>query len=180
MSDLPNQSLLLEGDADYTITDLVPLEKLQKIQGAFANGNDIVSTLTDAAGVPITVPSNHSPVCTLIRATQKGLAKCVYSGKQLGQKARENQAPIRQRCFSIGFTDAAAPFVVNRRHIANWLVGQYQVGEVDEVRERVYAEEIGANPDEMIRGRFTPCRSLPWNSVTISFRSSVSWPMKFP
>jgi PAS domain S-box-containing protein len=97
------------------------------------------------------VPSNHSTVCTLIRDTPKGLANCIYSGKQLGRKAREILAPIRQCCYSIGFTDAAAPIIVNGRHIANWLIGQFQIGKVDEPRVREYAKEIGTDPDEMVR-----------------------------
>lgn len=147
----PKHALAGDGEIHYVITDLVPLEKLQKIQDAFAKGNDIASTLTDLEGVPITVPSNHSPVCALIRNTAKGLANCIYSGKQLGRKARENLAPIRQSCCSIGFTDAAAPIIVNGRHIANWLIGQFQVGKVDAPRVREYAKEIGADPDQMVR-----------------------------
>ncbi len=137
--------------SDYSLLDLIPLEKLQRIQDAFASANNIASTLTDPQGVAITAPSNHCRVCTMIRETEKGTANCVFSGKQLGRLAREKQRPIHQRCYSIGFTDAAAPIVVNGRHIANWLIGQYQVGEVDKSRVRQYALEIGADPEEMVR-----------------------------
>lgn len=136
-------------DEAYSITDLIPLEKLQYIQDAFAKGNNVASSLTDIEGQPITVPSNHSPVCALIRATEQGLNNCIHSGKQLGIKARQQQAPIRKRCLSIGFSDAAAPIIVNGRHIANWLMGQYHVDEVDEARVRQYALEIGADPQAM-------------------------------
>jgi PAS domain S-box-containing protein len=135
----------------YAITDLIPLEKLQLIQDAFAKGNNVASTLTDTKGVPITAGSNHSAVCTLIRATQKGLENCICSGEILGTKARDGQKPIRQSCYGIGFADAAAPIVVNGRHIANWLIGQYHVGEVNETRVREYALEIGADPGKMVR-----------------------------
>lgn len=148
-------------DEGYSITDLIPLEKLQYIQDAFAKGNNVASSLTDTEGQPITVPSNHSPVCVLIRATEKGLSNCTHSGKQLGIKARQQQAPIRQRCFSIGFSDAAAPVIVNGRHIANWLIGQYHVDEVDEVRVRQYALEIGADPEAMAKA----FQSMPKHST---------------
>jgi PAS domain S-box-containing protein len=138
-------------DGRYSITDLIPLEKLQYIQDAFAKGNNVASSLTDTEGQPITMPSNHSPVCVLIRATEKGLNNCIHSGKQLGIKARQQLAPIRQRCFSIGFSDAVAPVIVNGRHIANWLIGQYHVDEVDEARVRQYALEIGADPEAMTK-----------------------------
>jgi PAS domain S-box-containing protein len=147
-----SSSDLLDGDEQsYTITDLIPLEKLQLIQDAFAKGNNVASTLTDTKGVPITMGSNHSGVCTLIRATPKGLENCMRSGEILGRKAKELQQPISQNCYSIGFTDAAAPIVVNGRHIANWLIGQYHVGAVNESRVRDYAIQIGANPQELVR-----------------------------
>ena len=140
-----------EYDDFYTITDFIDLAKLQQIQDTFAEANSVASSLTDVEGIPITQPSNHSKVCELIRATEKGLANCIFSGKQLGRKASEKQKYVHQKCYSIGFTDAAAPIIVNGKHIANWLIGQYSVGKVDEVRVREYALEIDANPEEMIQ-----------------------------
>ncbi len=148
-------------DERFSITDLIPLEKLQYIQDAFAKGNNVASSLTDTDGQPITMPSNHSRVCVLIRATEKGLNNCIHSGKQLGIKARQQLAPLRQRCFSIGFSDAVAPVIVNGRHIANWLIGQYHVDEVDEARVRQYALEIGADPEAMTKA----FQSMPKHSA---------------
>lgn len=147
----PPSSSQPDFDDFFTITDLIDLEKLQEIQDAFAYANEVASTLTDTEGVPITRPSNHSKVCTMIRGTEKGLQNCIYSGKQLGRKARESQKSIRHLCYSVGFIDAAAPIIVNGKHIANWLIGQYHVGQVDEVRIREYALEIDADPDELAR-----------------------------
>ncbi len=138
-------------DACYSITDLIDLKKLQEIQDTFAAANEVASSLTDVNGVPVTRPSNHSKVCAMIRATTKGLENCIYSGKELGRKAHESKKSIHKQCASIGFTDAVAPIVVNGKHIANWLIGQYHVAKVDVARVRKYAEEIGADPDEMAR-----------------------------
>ena len=137
-------------DDFQSITDLIDLERLQKLQDAFAVANEVASTLTGIDGIPITRPSNHSKVCDMIRATEIGLKKCIFSGKELGRKAREQQTPIHHRCFSVGFTDAAAPIIVNGRHIANWLIGQYHIGAVNESRIREYALEIGAPSDVMV------------------------------
>ncbi len=134
----------------YRITDLISLEKLQRLQDAFAKSNNVASTLTDPDGRPITALSNHSAVCTMIRTTARGLEKCMFSGRQLGRKARQQLSPVRQPCVGIGFTDAAAPIIVNGRHIANWIIGQYHVGEVDELRVQEYAEAIGADPEAMV------------------------------
>ncbi len=134
----------------FTITDLIDLEKIQEIQDVFAEANGVAVTLTDANGVPVTQPSNYSKVCDQIRATEKGRAKCMISGKELGLISIQRQCAVHHQCLSIGFTDAAAPIIVQGKHIANWVIGQCHVGNVDESRVREYAKEIGAKADEMV------------------------------
>lgn len=143
------QTSHLAQNRQYSLTDLIPLEKLQKIQDAFAIANQVASTITDPDGVPITRASNYCAVCTMIRATETGLQKCIASGKRLGDMAHTQQHPVHRECSSIGFTDAAAPIIVQGKHIANWLIGQYHTHEVDEQRIIEYAEEIGADPQKM-------------------------------
>lgn len=133
------------------ITDLIDLERLQRIQDSFAEANSVASSLTDVEGLPITRLSNHSKVCNRIRATEKGRKNCIFSGKELGRKAGDKRHSIHQQCYSIGFTDAVAPIIINGKHIANWMIGQYHVGKVDEARVRDYALEIGADPVEMVQ-----------------------------
>ena len=109
---------------EWQLTDLVHLEKLQQIQDAFAKANEVASTITDIHGVPITRESNHCRVCEIIRASPKGLANCIKSGEHLGLQAALLKKPYQQMCLSLGFTDAAAPIVVEGQHIANWVGGQ--------------------------------------------------------
>lgn len=137
-------------ESSYLLTDLVPLEKLQKIQDAFASANTVASTITTLDGTPITRPSNHCDVCKMIRATEKGLNNCMKSAKKLGQETASRMKPLHKRCLSCGFSDGAAPIIVNGRHIANWLVGQYHVRDVDVQRIQQYAREIGANESIMV------------------------------
>ncbi len=134
----------------YSLTDLVSLEKLQQIQDAFAEANGVAATIVELDGTPITKPSNHSDVCTMIRATQRGLEKCKKSGQYLGQKAARRMTPFHQKCLSCGFCDAAAPILVNGQHIANWLIGQYHTLDVDGTRIREYSREIGADEEKMV------------------------------
>ncbi|WP_167506002.1 PocR ligand-binding domain-containing protein [Desulfosediminicola flagellatus] len=137
-------------DDNFTITDLIPLAKLQALQDAFAEANQVASTIVTLDGVAITEPSNHSKVCLMVRSTAKGLANCIQSGKILGQAATRSKKPIHYTCQSIGFTDAAAPIIVNGRHIGNWLIGQYDIGDADEQSVREYALKIGADPELMV------------------------------
>jgi ligand-binding sensor protein len=138
---------LLDG---LLLTDLIDLDELQTLQDAFARANKIAATIVNVYGEPITRPSNHSPVCTLIRQTSVGFANCVRSGKILGLKSLERKEPHSIKCHSVGFMDACAPIVIQGVHVANWLIGQNCVGDVDEARIAAYAEEIEADREEML------------------------------
>jgi len=133
----------------YSLTDLVKIEKLQQIQDAFAEANDVAATIVALDGTPITRPSNHSEVCTMVRATERGIEKCKKSGEHLGQEAARRMKPFHKQCLSCGFSDAAAPILVNDQHIANWMIGQYHIRDVDETRIREYSREIGADEEKM-------------------------------
>ncbi len=133
----------------FTLTELVDLDKLQQIQDTFAESSQVAATIIELDGTPITRLSNHSRVCTMVRATESGLANCMVSGEQLGLEAAKRMQPFHKACLSCGFTDAAAPIIVNGVHIANWMIGQYHVGNVDEEHIRDYAREIGADEEEM-------------------------------
>lgn len=135
----------------HHLTELVSVEKLQQIQDSFADANQIASTITEVDGTPITRPSNHSKVCTMIRATVEGKQNCKISGEHLGLEAARLQKPFHKMCLSCGFSDAAAPIIVDGKHIANWLIGQYHVRDVDEKRIREYSREIDADEEEMVR-----------------------------
>ncbi|SHO52922.1 PocR ligand-binding domain-containing protein [Desulfopila aestuarii] len=135
---------------NYTLPDLVSLELLQRIQDSFAIANQVASTITDVNGNPITRFSNHSGVCKIVRNSEKGLANCIRSAEALGQQAAETQKPFYKKCLSCGFADAAAPIIVDGHHIANWLIGQYYIGDVDDKRIIEYAAEIDVDPDSML------------------------------
>ncbi len=133
----------------YSLSDLIHVEKLQEIQDSFAEAHGVASTITELDGTPITRPSNHSQVCTMVRATKLGLSLCIESGEHLGLEAAKIMQPIHQKCLSCGFTDAAAPIVVAGQHIANWLIGQNHIRGVDEKRIREFSQKIGADEDKM-------------------------------
>lgn len=141
----------------YNLIELIEIEKLQQIQDAFAAATHVASTIVDTNGTPITSPSNHSRVCSIVRSSPKGLENCIRSGKILGQRAAKSLSPFHQKCFSCGFVDAAAPIIVNGHHIANWLVGQYYIGDANESSIAAYSREIDVSEEEMV----TALREMP-------------------
>lgn len=144
-----NKEINTDLEPAYSLTDLVSLKKLQQIQDAFAEANGVAATIVELDGTPITRPSNHSDVCNMIRATRKGMERCKKSGEYLGQEAALRMKPFHKQCLSCGFSDAAAPILVNGHHIANWLIGQNHIHDVDEARIREYSREIGADEEKM-------------------------------
>lgn len=135
---------------DTSLTDLIDLQHLQQIQDCFTKATGVASIISDVDGNPITKPSNFCGVCEAIRATKTGNQRCVESDRILGEKARRLLTPTYQECLSCGFVDASAPIIVAGKHIANWLIGQTNVMGVDRRRIQEYAEEIGADPEEML------------------------------
>lgn len=135
--------------AKFSLTDLIPLKTLQHLQDSFAVSNGVASTITDSNGEPITRPSNYCKVCILIRETKKGFEKCKFSGKVLGLNSLNQNKPYYHHCKSVGFIDAAAPIVIEGDHIANWLIGQTCTGGVDEQQIRSFADEIGADQNQL-------------------------------
>ncbi|RJP61239.1 MAG: response regulator [Candidatus Auribacter fodinae] len=136
---------------DFSLKDLIDVSTLQEIQNSFAETTGVASIITDVEGNPITEPSNFCKVCELIRSTKKGSERCVASDKILGEKTEKLKKPVYEECLSCGFVDACAPIFVEGVHVANWLIGQSNIGKVDRTRIKGYAIEIGVDPDEMMR-----------------------------
>ncbi|MCF8038288.1 MAG: PocR ligand-binding domain-containing protein, partial [Desulfohalobiaceae bacterium] len=134
-----------------SLRDILDLDDLQEIQDEFALANNIASTITDPRGNPITRPSNHSEVCRIIRESERCLENCKHSGQILGQRSMETMQPTYHACHGIGFADACAPIVVQGVHVANWLMGQNYVMNVDKQRVREYALEIGVDAAELVQ-----------------------------
>ncbi|MGC4065134.1 MAG: PocR ligand-binding domain-containing protein [Polyangiaceae bacterium] len=128
------------------LAELVDVDKLQRLQDAFANATGVASIITDTSGIPITRASNFSTFCQdVVRGTEKGLANCMRSDAELG---RPNlSGPIMRPCLSAGLWDGGASIFAGGYHIANWLIGQVRnEAQKDEVL-LAYARDIGADED---------------------------------
>ncbi|THB63341.1 MAG: response regulator [Desulfovibrio sp.] len=128
--------------------DLFNLQDIQRLQNEFALATGVASIITHPDGTPITAPSNFCRLCIgIIRKTEKGLANCYASDAVLGRMS--SKGPIIQPCMSGGLWDAGAGIAVGGRHIANWLIGQVRDETQTEEQMRQYAQEIGADQDEV-------------------------------
>ncbi|MBC8206325.1 MAG: PAS domain S-box protein [Kiritimatiellales bacterium] len=130
----------LEGGEDITFEQLFNLKDIQRIQDEFSDATGTAALILRPDGTPITEPSNFIDLCKLIRATEKGCAKCLKSDKAIG--ARHPGGPLIQPCMSAGLWDAGSNIMVGGKHIASWLIGQVRDETQTEDQMRAYAREI--------------------------------------
>ncbi|MBK6347749.1 MAG: PocR ligand-binding domain-containing protein [Bacteroidales bacterium] len=137
-----------EGDlGDLSFNDLFDVEEIQRIQDSFSNATGVASLITDAAGKPLTRPSNFCHLCEhVIRKTEKGLANCIYSDAAIGR--HNTDGPIVQPCLSGALWDAGASITAGDKHVASWLIGQVLDEEADTAKLAEYAKIIGADENE--------------------------------
>jgi len=135
---------------DIQYTDFFKLEELQTIQDLFADATGVASIITHLDGTPITKPSNFCRLCeSIVRQTPKGCKKCMKSDAVLS--AQSNSLPSVQTCTSVGLMESSTQIIVHGVPVANWIIGQVRTPELDKVRMKEYAKEIGANIDDFMK-----------------------------
>jgi signal transduction histidine kinase/CheY-like chemotaxis protein len=128
------------------LAELVDVDKLQRLQDAFASATGVASIITDTRGLPITRASNFSSFCNdVVRGTAKGLANCMRSDAELGKP--NLSGPIMRPCLSAGLWDGGASIFAGGFHVANWLIGQVRNEAQREDVLLAYARDIGADEE---------------------------------
>jgi PAS domain S-box-containing protein len=134
---------------EVSFDELFNIDDIQHIQDLFAAATGVASIITNVDGTPITRPSSFCRLCNeIIRTTGKGLANCYHSDAVIGRHHPEG--PVIQPCLSGGLWDAGASIAVGGHHIANWLIGQVRDETQSEEMMRRYAQEIGADEEELV------------------------------
>ncbi len=134
---------------DYSVSDLLDIALLQRIQDDFADTAEVGSIIYALDGSPITKASNFSEYCNLIRSTPKGKRNCIKSDEVLAQRSF-NEIGTAMPCLSGRCMDGIAPIVLKGKRIANWGMGQVLYEELDEDWVRWYARDIGVEEDELV------------------------------
>jgi two-component system cell cycle sensor histidine kinase/response regulator CckA len=129
------------------LTDLIDLDRLQKIQDAFSHATGVASVITDVDGVPLTKSSNFCRLCmNIIRESEKGYNNCMYSDSVIGGLGING--PVVQPCLSGGLYDGGAGIFVGDEHIGNWLIGQIRQEDMSTEKLLTYADVIGVDREE--------------------------------
>lgn len=151
---LPKESL-----SNVPLNEIIDLQEIQRVQDLFSEASGVASIITHPNGKPITHPSNFCKLCKSIRKSVKGRAKCIQSNEMLGRYHPEG--PNIQSCLSCGMYHAGASITVGNKHIANWIIGQVRIEEQEEQVLFQYADDIGADREDFIKGmKEVPLMSL--------------------
>lgn len=132
---------------NITITDLIDLDTLQKLQDSFSKTTGIASVTTDAAGKAITEGSNFTSFCyECIRKSELGLTRCQECDRRGAQLSLEKGSPQIYRCHA-GLIDFAAPIIVADELVGCFVGGQILIEPPNYDKVRRTANELGIDPD---------------------------------
>lgn len=140
---------------DLTLTDLIDLDTLQKIQDAFANMTGMASCTTDANGVTLTRGSNFTEFCEEItRKSPIGNIRCQQCDRmgRIGSARggiKEASQPHAYVCHA-GLVDFSAPIIAGDKIVGIFIGGQVLVAPPDLNKTRKIAAEIGVDPERYV------------------------------
>ena len=132
------------------LKDLIDIDILQKVQDAFSNMTGLAALTTDETGVAVTQGSNFSDFCMkYTRESPLGCSRCEQCDKLGAEMALEQGKSIVYFCHA-GLMDFAAPIIVQNQLIGCFIGGQVLTAPPKPDWMRLYAEEIGVDPDEYL------------------------------
>ncbi|MDR3652982.1 MAG: PAS domain S-box protein [Paludibacter sp.] len=134
--------------SDIVFNDIFIIDEIQRMQNLFSDATGVASIITNSDGTPITKPSNFCSLCSLIRKTEKGLTNCINADAENFSKISSEFK--LQSCLNVGLWYTGTKILVNGIHVANWMIGQVRDEKIDQQKIIDYANEIGANVDEML------------------------------
>lgn len=137
-----------QAEPDVTITDLIDVNVLQKIQDSFSKMTGMAALTTDAEGVAVTQGSNFTEFCTkYTRQSEIGGKRCQQCDRRGAEEALYNGRACAYECHA-GLMDYAAPIMADGRMVGCFIGGQVLTEQPNLERTEVIAEELGINPEE--------------------------------
>ena len=133
---------------DLSLTDLIDVDTLQKIQDAFADMAGAAALTTDVNGVAVTKGSNFTDFCMkYTRQSQEGCARCEQCDHLGAELALKEGRSVVYPCHA-GLLDFAAPIMANGKMVGCFIGGQVLTEKPNPDKMRQVAKEIDVDPDE--------------------------------
>lgn len=131
-----------EASVPTSMAEMFHLPTLQASLVIFAETVDIAAAVLDLEG-NVLADARWQRICTKFhRTNETSCRRCVESDTYLANQLGEGQTHVMYRCRN-GLTDAAAPVIVDGRHVANAFVGQFLTSPPDEEYFRKQAAHFG-------------------------------------
>ena len=137
------------GPEELQVSDLLDLEELQRLLGNFCDAVGVASAISDLKGNLLAF-ANFRRCCTQFhRVGEISSQRCAESDAILGSRLEEGQDFTIYQCKN-GLTDAASPLIIDGKHVANILIGQFHLQEPDLDFFRRQARDLGYDEEDYV------------------------------
>jgi two-component system, sensor histidine kinase and response regulator len=134
---------------ELQVSDLLDLEELQTLLSHFCDAVGVASAISDLNGNLLAF-ANFRRACTQFhRVGEISSQRCAESDSILGSRLEEGQDFTVYTCKN-GLTDAASPLIIDGKHVANILIGQFHLQEPDLDFFRHQAREFGYDEEDYL------------------------------
>lgn len=137
------------GQKELQVSDILDIDDLQTLLSNFCDSVGVASAISDLKGNLIAF-ANFRRACTQFhRLGEVSSRRCAESDSILGSRLDEGQDFTIYKCKN-GLTDAASPLIIDGRHVANILIGQFHLQEPDLEFFRRQAQEFGYDEEDYL------------------------------
>ena len=134
---------------ELQVSDLLDLEDMQTLLSNFCDAVGVASAISDLNGNLLAF-ANFRRACTEFhRAGDISSQRCAESDSILGSRLEEGQDFTIYTCRN-GLTDAASPLIIDGKHLANILIGQFHLQEPDLDYFRRQARDLGYDEEDYV------------------------------
>ncbi len=139
----------MEMDYELSLTDLIDIKILQKIQDCFAGLTGFSVIITDEKGDAITEGSDFSAFCKDCIRTYGVQNTYCRTCKKAGEGVEMKEKPVNRPCPA-GLVNYTAPVKANGKLLGYFVAGQLLTAPSDPDKVRKMAVEVGRDPEAYV------------------------------
>lgn len=138
----------LEQAQELSLTELIDVEVLQKLQDAFSDMVGVAALTADRDGTAVTEGSNFTDFCMkYTRSTSEGKWRCEECDRHGAELTMETGRACSYYCHA-GLVDFAAPIIADGKMVGSFIGGQILTDPPDMAQVERVALELGIDPEK--------------------------------
>ncbi len=118
--------------SELKLTDMIDITHLQRLQDAFACIGKNTTVILDAAGTPVTTPTDSFGIYPLIQNMPPEAKTAFFSYEELFEKSKASGETAIVACPFLGLINAAVPIIMDQQFLGCWIIGQMKIEEPSE------------------------------------------------